>query len=304
MPDDYQRGVQVGPRATLPDATQPLVSAIVPTHNRAALVVRAVRSIMAQTYRNLEIIVVDDASTDGTQTAIERLGDDRIRYVRHDSNKGGSAARNTGIRHARGAYIAFLDDDDEWEPRKTEEQMAVLQGCDVVLCASAPGGGGIVQPGFAGIITLEELRKGKCTAGGTAVLMAKAEVLKETMFDESLPRYQDWDLFIRIGLKYRIAFLNKPLVRYNEGAHGRITNSVAGLRAEDMEQQFRMLRKHRQFFGEDWYRRHMARSLLYGIRYRPDKLRHLGYTACKYGVANVARAMLVRFSARLRSTGQ
>jgi glycosyltransferase involved in cell wall biosynthesis len=301
MSEDSQQAARFEPRVMPREVGQPLVSAIVPTHNRAALVVRAVQSIMAQTYRNLEIIVVDDASTDDTRTAIERLGDTRIRYVRHDTNKGGSAARNTGIRHARGTYIAFLDDDDEWEPRKTEEQVAALQHHDVVLCTSASEHAGAMELGFGETITLEELRHGRCTAGGTAVLMAKADVLEETMFDESLPRYQDWDLFIRIGLKHEIAYLNKPLVRYNEGAHGRITNSILGLPAAKMEQQFRMLGKHRQFFGEKWFRRHMARSLLYGIKYRQDKLRHLAYTAHRYGAMNVVRAMLARFSARLRS---
>lgn len=282
-------------------ADAPLVSAIVPTHNRAQLVVRAIRSIMAQTYENIEIIVVDDASTDDTRSAVEQLGGARVTYLRHDKNRGGSAARNTGIRHAQGAYIAFLDDDDEWEPTKTTEQLAALQGRDAVLCTISSGLDDGVNHGVAKTITLDDLRHGNHTAGGTAVLMAKANVLKETLFDEGLPRYQDWDLFIRIGLKYEMAYLDKPLVRYNEGAHGRITNSIVGLPAAKMEQEFRMLGKHKEFFGDKWFKRHMARSLLYGVKYRQDRLAHLVYTAHRYGASNVVRAMLARLAARLRA---
>ncbi len=172
------------------------------------MLARAIRSIQRQTYPYLQIIVVDDASHDNTCQIIERLGDPRIRYIRHDTNKGGSAARNTGIRAARGAFIAFLDDDDEWKPEKTEEQLRVLQHYDVVACRSAGGS----PPGYASkkTVGLEDLRR-QGPFGGTGVLMAKAHVLQQTMFDESLPRCQDWDLFIRIARKHEIAYLNKPL---------------------------------------------------------------------------------------------
>ncbi len=100
-----------------------LVSVVIPTHNRAALLARAVRSVLEQTYHNLEVIVVDDASRDDTQEMIESCHDDRIVYLKHAESRGGSAARNTGITSARGDFIAFLDDDDEWLPRKLACQM-------------------------------------------------------------------------------------------------------------------------------------------------------------------------------------
>ena len=277
--------------------TSPHISVIIPTRNRAAMLVCAVQSVRQQTYENLEIIVVDDASTDDTQKIIENLADSRIRYIRHDINQGGAAARNTGIRAARGEYIAFLDDDDEWESVKTEEQLRVLedQNYDAVLCTSDEHGAGLSGFESKKVIDLEDLRRGRFTAGGTGILMAKADVMRETLFDEDLPRYQDWDVFIRIGQKYRIGYLNKPFVRYNEGSHERISNKIISMPASALEKEIRMVHKHRAFFGEKWFRWHVCRFMLYGIKYRSDKRSHILYLVKNYGVISVIQFLAKRF---------
>ena len=102
------------------------VSVIISTYNRANLLPRAVNSILAQTYTDFELIIVDDGSTDGTDEVILQFSDSRIRYVRHETNRGAAATRNTGIAHAKGEYIAFLDDDDECTPNRLADQVAVL----------------------------------------------------------------------------------------------------------------------------------------------------------------------------------
>lgn len=282
--------------------TGPLVSVVIPTCNRAALLTRAIQSIRQQTYGNLEIIVVDDASSDDTWKIVGSFADPRIRYIRHDTNRGGSAARNTGIRAASGEFIAFLDDDDEWAPEKAEEQVKILRDYDAVMCTSDQATGDLSKYDLKKTVDLDDLRQAKFTAGGTGVLMAKVSVLKEIMFDETLPRYQDWDLFIRIGMKHRIAYLNKPLLRYNKGSYLRITNSSKNMSVSEMEQRYRMLHKHRQFFGNRWYRRHMCGALLFGIKDRRDKLAFLAYTARRYGVMNIVRTLVNRARVKFRKS--
>ena len=96
----------------------PIVSVIIPTYNRENLVSQAIQSVLNQTYRDFELIVVDDASIDNTQKIVNNFNDSRIRYICHKQNAGVSVAQNTGIAKARGEYIAFLDSDDEWFSEK------------------------------------------------------------------------------------------------------------------------------------------------------------------------------------------
>jgi len=107
-------------------ASKPLVSVIIPTYNRADLIGHTIKSALNQSWQNLEIIVVDDASTDDTRTVVQAIPDPRIRYIGLEKNSGPSTARNTGVEQARGHFISFLDSDDEWRPEKTAHQVAAL----------------------------------------------------------------------------------------------------------------------------------------------------------------------------------
>jgi len=270
------------------------VSIVIPTFNRAALLTRALASVRRQTHCDWEAIVVDDGSADATAAAVAGFDDRRIRYLRHAANRGGSAARNTGIRAARGDFIAFLDDDDEWVDEKLEEQLRALGDADAIVCTATLNGKAFLKHRPKDHLDLRDLRKGTFVAGGTGTLLARAHVFNDIGFDEQLPRGQDWDVFIRIAQGYRVRYLNKPLVKYNEGEHARISNALIDIPASEIEKRAHILIKHREFFGPRWFNRHLCGFLLYGIRHRRERWRHLAYTVRKCGAVAVTRTLVER----------
>lgn len=202
-----------------------MISVIIPTHNRRELLLRSARSVLAQTERDLELIVVDDASTDGTQLAVEEMQrlDARVRYERLERNGGACAARNRGIRLARGEYIAFQDSDDVWLAQKLEVQKRMLErtGADIVFCAFEQfgmDGGRIrtfpperVQSGWISYQAL--LRE---SLASTQTVFVRKSCLQDTLFDESFPRLQDWELMLRLSQKYCVYYHADVLVRMYE----------------------------------------------------------------------------------------
>jgi glycosyltransferase involved in cell wall biosynthesis len=213
----------------------PLVSVIIPTHNRSDLLPKAICSVLRQTYTNLECIVVDDASTDDTERVVQQLADERLVYLRHETNQGASATRNTGIAHAKGDFIAFLDDDDEWLPTKLEKQVPHIQ--------SLPASVGMVycwmdyyddqgrlviehHPTYRGYVfpyVLDQQRIGGCPT----LLVRRPVIEKVGSFDESLPRGNDGDFIRRVCLKYEVDFIPEVLVKVRVGhGHERITSKL------------------------------------------------------------------------------
>ena len=193
----------------------PTVSVIVPTYNRADLVGRAIESVLEQTYKDFELIVVDDDSKDNTREIIHEFNDPRIRYICHDKNKGGSAARNTGIDLAKGKYIALLDSDDEWIKEKLGKQVTKLrERSNVGLVStgavhfSGDNNGKVLRKDiqqYRGEIFEELLMKGNVVSGGGSSALIKAECFENVgNFDERLKSSQDYDMWIRIAKKYEI----------------------------------------------------------------------------------------------------
>lgn len=201
-----------------------LVSVVIPTFNRPAMLARAIESVLNQTYTNLEIIVVDDASEGDIEAVVKSFDDERIKLIRHEHNHGGSAARNTGIRHSRGRYIAFLDDDDEWLSQKTERQLKDLRkkGPEhkVSFCLRTYFDESLgkdletSEPGWDGNHLRELLSQG--LVASTSCALIEKECF-ETLggFREDLPCYQDWEMWIRLAERYDFVFLNEALVRYH-----------------------------------------------------------------------------------------
>lgn len=279
--------------------TTPIVSVVIPTYRRPELVVRAVRSVLAQTYPHLEVIVVDDCSPDNTQTALAQIGDVRVRCIRHERNMGLPAARNSGIRAAIGAYIAFLDDDDEWKPHKTERQLAMMDRYDVVLCASLVNG--VQQTRYVkDRITLADLRKGNRFA--PSGLLAKTSVLRDLWFDESLRVGEDWDAYIRIAHKYPIGYSPEPLVIYYQQGQTTMTSESRNLTIAELERRMSVIKKHEAFFGPFWTKYHKAFYFLSFIGERTEKLRHIRAVTRQCGMVPVVAVLLFKVSNKARLT--
>lgn len=211
------------------------VTAVVTTYDRPDLIQRAVDSVLDQTYQGVECVVVDDHSPEQrTRETVESIESDRLTYERHDENRGLSAARNTGIGHASGEYVAFLDDDDEWLPEKLEKQVALfddlMDDCGLVYCWMdyVNESGEVVRhyrPKLEGYVLPQVLDGQRIGAGST--LLVRTDVATEVGgFDESLSRGIDGDFIRRVCREYKIDYVPKTLVRYHTGHdHKRITRS-------------------------------------------------------------------------------
>lgn len=200
------------------------VSVVIPTHNRHEMLVKALDSVVLQTYNDLEIIVVSDGSTDETDTVINeyKSKDSRIHYISYHPNRGGNYARNIGIKNASGDYIAFLDDDDEWLPQKIELQMKefienpkvglVYTGVNIIYDDLKVSYSSIPQK--TGDLSKDMLIT-NCI-GTTSSVMVSAKILKKTgLFDEKLKARQDYDLWLRVCQETEVGAVSLPLLNYH-----------------------------------------------------------------------------------------
>lgn len=211
---------------------RPDISIIVPTYNRAGMIHRAIESIKVQTFNDWELIVVDDASTDNTEEIIRTYvkNDQRIRYLKHEKNKGGSVARNSGIQISKGSYIAFLDDDDRWHPEKLRLQYDYLQNYPETgliysgFCYVDYETDKIikrVRPRYQGNVSSIIL---KTNIIGSPTPLIRSECFQRAgLFDDQLTSCQDWDMWIRISQYYSFAYFKECLAEVT--MHGRQISS-------------------------------------------------------------------------------
>jgi len=198
------------------------VSVIIPTFNRPDKLRRAIGSVLSQTLEDLEILVINDSNEESpVLNVINDLKDTRIKYFCNEMTKGGNGARNTGISRAKGKYLAFLDDDDEWMPKKLEAQVQRLESLD------DPSWGGC----YCGYTILEgnhwrnelhllegdflrEFLLGKCSIGSTSTLIINSDAMKKVMgFDEKLERHQDIHFLVKFFRYFKLAFVDEVLVK-------------------------------------------------------------------------------------------
>ena len=211
----------------------PLISVVIPTHDRLIFLKRAIASVEQQSWRRIELVVVDDASADGTQAYL-RSAQPRtfsFKYVVNEKSVGGAKSRNIGIAHSTGEYIAFLDDDDIWSINKILKQYELFistKNCTAVSCSylyfSSFGPtkqyDAFVPKGLQQLLCYNQM-------GGTSLLFTSRAALDRVgFFDETLQSSQDWDLWIRLFQTGVLKTVNEPLANYESHQGKRISTNM------------------------------------------------------------------------------
>jgi glycosyltransferase involved in cell wall biosynthesis len=208
-----------------------MVSVIIPTYNRAHVISRAIGSVLSQTYQDFEIIVVDDGSTDNTEDVVRSFKDTRVNYIGYKENRGANAAKNVGVRAARGDSIGVLDSDDEYLPERLEKTVHVLRDSSadigVVYSNLLINRRGRMKKylthGISGNIYAEEL---KFNYIPTCTAIVKKQCLLENPYDEKLPAFVDWDLWIRLAKHYKFIYVDEPLSIWHCDSEERISRNI------------------------------------------------------------------------------
>jgi glycosyltransferase involved in cell wall biosynthesis len=264
----------------------PSISVVIPAFDRAGVLPRSVGSALAQTVPPLEVIVVDDGSSDGTERVVAELGSELVRYVRLNSRSGAQAARNRGVAEARGDWIAFQDSDDEWLSDKLERQVALIEDEWTVV-----HGGGV-----AGAKTMGRRLIGEPDALAVllrrpatlfpALLVSRAALDRIGPLDEELPSFQEWDTSIRLARFCRFVAPEDPVFVYHRSPDAISESPLAEIRGYE-----RVIDKHRGEIPADAWEEH---------------IRFLGRRALESGQWDEARRVLARAArrdARLRAYG-
>lgn len=232
----------------------PKVSVIIPTHNRAMLLKKAIQSVLDQSYTDFEIMVYDDASTDNTPQVVESFTDKRIKFTRHERNIGVNEVRNNAVINSNSDYIAFLDDDDEWLPTKLEKQIGVLEGSTDKLGAVYTGAYWIDMkldklvktsvPRYRGNILKDLLMDNFITTA--SIIIKRPCFNKVGLFDSDCKYAEDFDMWIRIATEFDFDYVAEPLVKIYRNEISISMNYAVVINGLE-----RLLTKHRELFAGD-----------------------------------------------------
>jgi len=232
---------------------KPLVSVLMPTYNRGKKIIPSIKSILNQTYDNLELIIVEDGSKKNiAESFIKSVKDNRLRYIRTDINKGPAAARNIALKVAHGDYITFCDHDDEWLPEKLEIQVNLIKKLPLnyVLIHSRVLVFSIINKRFYFNKKIREMNKNQYESilknNNIRILtcMIKKNVFDNIgFFDENLFAFNDWDMWIRILKKYDSYFIQRPLAIKND--HYSNQEKTMGYKA-NLKDFIYLIKKHRK----------------------------------------------------------
>ncbi len=244
-------------------AAKPTVSVVVPVYNRPGLVTQAVRSVLFQTYVDLEVIVIDDGSHTFFEELVERFSPDpRFRYIRVEHSGMPGKVRNRGVQQARGEYLAFLDSDDIWFPQKLALQMEIFKGLEekgvedevpLVHCREVwLRGGKIVSQKKQrqrrnGDVFTDALEK--CTIGPSTAVVKTKVFRKLGGFREDLEVAEDYELWLRLTSRYKVEYLDRPLVVKRAGHEGQLSEKYGQIEIFRIDA-LRQLVEKRWFFKQ------------------------------------------------------
>ncbi|GAU07437.1 glycosyltransferase family 2 protein [Desulfoplanes formicivorans] len=212
----------------------PLVSVIIPTHNRSGLCIKAVTSVLTQTWKDVEVLLVDDGSDDDTLMRAARIADPRLRVFSQE-NKGVSAARNLGAAHACGRYIALLDSDDYWLPTKLERQLRFMreggfhisQTEEIWIRRGKRVNPKHIHTKVAGWMFAPSLAL--CLISPSCVMLTRALWDEVGPFDEALPACEDYDLWLKTCLRVPVGLVPEALVVKTGGRADQLSGKIIGL---------------------------------------------------------------------------
>lgn len=224
-----------------------LVSIIIPTYGRSEMLEKAITSVMRQSYRNIEIIIIDDNGTDTKQqrltedTLLKYTNQENIVYLKHEKNAGGCAARNTGIKASKGEYIGFLDDDDEWLPLFIEKHLEKMHdGADIMYCnyfitndTTGKNRLAMVSNNKTGHV-FNDLLRGWCPATTSMFIVKKECFERAGYFDESLQSFQDYDMWLTLSKEHTFECCEEYLmVKYQHDFNQLASNPIKRQHALD-----------------------------------------------------------------------
>lgn len=258
-----------------------------PVYNRAHCIKRALDSVVNQTQKVSEVIIIDDGSTDNLEEVIKSYSQPYIKLIRHEKNKGASAARNTGIKFATSEYIAFLDSDDVWHHNKTEKQMAFMQEKSLFISCTnfsiyrekSFEEERAYRPYKSIRLSRKDIAWGCFISPGSTLICKRVFLLDANGYDTSFPRFEDWDLLLRLSYNNDIGWLNETLADIYIERHSSESSELQGL--QRMRSKFDTTSDHivkRRIMASYWF--HTAAIHFKHKRY----IRAVFHVALSFGV--------------------
>ena len=271
-----------------------LVSCIITTYNRPNLVGRAIESVLNQSYKNIEIILVDHHSSESYAPVIEKYKNEpRLTYSRNSRNLRLSASRNVGIGLAKGEFVAFLDDDDTWLSSKLLKQVSFLdENPEYVACTSThiESVSKKTSKAYKTNIHLED-SLGYNHLGPPSKILVRMDIAIATNFDMNANHAEDWDFYLRILTHGPIHVFEEPLIIYDTVHFGRMTTGFATLSVDEIREKANMTQKNRKLIGEKNYKMRMALYYLNGFLKRQGKISHLYKVQSEVGLSTVLQLL-------------